>query len=344
MKIRGAFLGLFLLFLVSFVSAAQCPITPGSHGAQIGGQCYDCGVDDGVCPIDYGANCLVRDDDCTYEPEVFWSLDDFSKFNNNPLMVDIAAGGDIHMVATETGLPNGTEVVFNVFEKDDFLNGDDLVKAGIIGSVVEGPGGKAIGIWNIQEDDLNDVIDGLDGSVDNLEFYFNASVTSEISSTPYLMVNLTFGGGIINTCSDYNNPLDCAADAQNVSPTDTTRQESAECTYNVDWSCQWNNNQCSPSSVESEGTPFNSSICSAPRTTACSYPIEDSTESACSTGNDFFTVNYISEDTLNCPQWTSQPIACPLEVKVPFFGAYGILITLSFISSVYFFYRRRFIK
>lgn len=57
---------LILVFVLIFVSVvyAQCPITPGRHGVEVEGICYDCGEVDGVCPEDFGVDCIVCDEDC----------------------------------------------------------------------------------------------------------------------------------------------------------------------------------------------------------------------------------------------------------------------------------------
>lgn len=56
---------IIILLSICVYGARSPPCGVGDyHGVQICGFCYDCGISDGVCPEIYGADCLIRDDDC----------------------------------------------------------------------------------------------------------------------------------------------------------------------------------------------------------------------------------------------------------------------------------------
>lgn len=52
----------FITGMVSNEKQNNCDYDAG--GVEIIGVCYNCGVDDEVCPEDFGANCKVVDSDC----------------------------------------------------------------------------------------------------------------------------------------------------------------------------------------------------------------------------------------------------------------------------------------
>jgi len=78
-------------------------------------------------------------------------------------------GDTVMMVWENSGLEDGTEVSFEIYEKDGFANPDDDIKTednNITGEVING---NAIGIWTITQEDVN----AGGNENDSSEFYFS---------------------------------------------------------------------------------------------------------------------------------------------------------------------------
>jgi len=159
----------------------------------------------------------------------------------------------------------------------------------------------------------------------------------------YLKINLTYGGKTYLTCSDYTEDGEntCEDDDAGVGKREVSRQV-AGCTYISTGSCFWNETACiQKQSAESIVGGTEEACRPGARTASCEYPTEQKFGS-CEVGDEFYRVSYISNTPVACPSFETQPIPCPKTLKLPFFGAYGIIASLSIIGLIYFFYRRKF--
>ena len=335
---KGVALFLVLVSLISMVSAECIYGDQGAHGVEIGDICYDCGVEDSVCPKDYGAECGVRDNDCSYTQEVFWSLNEMTQIND--ITIDMITGGSVKLIVTETALTEGTEVTFDIYEADTFPNPDDFITT-VTGSVVAGESTSAVGIWDVTAEDIEKIGDY---EFENPEFYFKATAVGLDSADSNLLnMTIVYGESVsVSVCGDYLDENSCIDDVSLVGnqnlPLDRIM---GLCTYHFNGECSWETigeeSTCDRITWESEDAS-NPEECEDARG-RCTY-IEESREGQCVT-EDFYTIEYTSSTVgEECPDWETQPIPCPVELKVPFFGIYSIIMTLSLIGLIYFFFRR----
>jgi len=338
---------------------------------------------DGICPNDFQANnyvCKFMDDiDCDTDnndimdpydndndgdgwtdevekkrgtnpndPEdypttkVYWAGDD-GVTELDELHVDMLEGAEIKMAGLVSG--NG-DVDIELYEEDYLFNdgplmaGDDYIKI-ITGTITNG---ELIGIYIIRDNHEEDIKgDGGDGDSDGIyELYF--IVNGEKSNI--LEVTYSIGGGPgIESCGDYDNPTDCEDDPEKVgnlgvkSPVE--RPEGTECFYHRTGECKWDNG-CYKTITEiaDEGNEDEEKECDA-ALGECQYT-EGQKIGSCET-EDFIQIVYTSTDP-SCEEWTSEPIPCPRELKVPFFGIYGFITSIFAICMIYFFLKRREIK
>lgn len=321
--------------LVSFVTAATLDdcIATGDHGVFINGDCYDCGEDDFVCPETYGAICSVQDPDCEITEEAYWSEDGVSAIKELEVVVD---EDEVKLVVRNTGLEDGTEVTFEIKENDGLIGDDDITTVTATAS-----GGDVIATWEITKEDL-ELTEGTDYS----EFYFIAtgdgldiSTADRDDDYKYLDLNVTIVGPSIVECADYSTNTTCIADDEDVGE-DNVLSPKIEglCSYDVFGFCDWNGSECQQVTNET-ADPSNPDDCRDARLDPCVYD-QTTKIGDCDGGDDFFKVSYNSSQE-NCDAWTTGPIPCPEQVRLPFFGFLNIIASLAIISIIYaFFYRR----
>lgn len=327
-----------LLFMTNFVLAeglCEGRKVPGTDidvtGVEIGSACFDCGNnEDGICPEDFGADCTyLPDRDCFVGFEdvtaPFWSLDGVNKIPGNYVEIDLVDGKTLYLVAPEVDLADGEEIDFEISE-DDGIFGDDYLDT--IQGVVKS--GKAVASYDIVT--LEDV-NGEEGSESGLYLlYFKV-----IGKTIYLEVNLTIGlvKGI-ETCSEYTTNVSCkdnlgkagileGALLEYITGSGCFRQENLV-------GCKWDSTTSKCGLAPSVIIYSDSNPVDCGGVTSCNYVESENTE--CGAGDDFFQVHYTTSDP-GCEDWTSTAIPCPQELKVPFFGTYAFIVTLSFISLIY---------
>lgn len=373
MKIKVMLLvGLFLILSnVLLISAGPHPLcnpkgNSSIKGVFINGACYNCGDADEVCPLIYGANCgseeIYRDVDCVYTETRFWSLNSNggSTIEGGKVTINVIAGLDLYLVITETGLLAGTEVTFEIRDKN-FI-GFDLVDT-ITAQVDNTSGKNAIATWHIEDSGagaaiVQSILDSSDGfgeTAGDEPFYFVAYETdreewhgaSESGVSNNLKISITFGGVSYETCADYTTFKEdaCEADIGDVgdNPVVVTRDG---CNYGTTGYCAWYSQEDKCIQMQSNETVLNedAEACTnpEPRAFPCSYPNEVKIGS-CADGDEFFKVRYSAPSTqTECASYETQLIPCPETLKLPFFGLYGIVMSLSLISLVYFFYRKEF--
>lgn len=212
---KKGWIALALVFLVLPIVLAQdapyavdangkCSTT--ADGVIIGGYCFDCGKNDGICPDDFstGTCSSSADIDCCQVSSIKWT-------DSSGTEITSANGGDsVKLYVETTGKCSGQSVSFDIFEADQFSNDDYSSDPS---STTIGSDGKASASW-IADGSVND---GLFGDP---EFIFNAVIGNIISYGP--SAELAVSGGTTTTtagvCGDGNldsgeDPETCASDA-----------------------------------------------------------------------------------------------------------------------------------
>ena len=275
-------------------------------------------------------------------PNAFWSLDGFSSLSTsdsdgNRLVRDTPF--PIQMVIEDSGLPQGI-AIFEVFEKD--LGTDDNIRIGPdgIGGTVDS-NGKAVAEWQITFSDIENSASD-DGDQD-YEFYFIADYDNDLESE-----NLYFEAGIeaptpcdeISRCFDYAEeqcePNQCGVAEASVADKD----DSITCGDGYDCECFWYGaaEGCGPiwDGLDSGGETMGT----------CTYN-EDLSQDNCDDGwltyswTALWTPNSgysggedLSEKAAKCKEGDNSVI-CPAQIELPFFGTWGILVTIGLIILIY---------
>ena len=338
--VLSIFIIISLLAMTGFVVAES--ICPGVddlgnpiHGVQIGGDCFNCGDVDGICPEDFfdptsGWSCEGIDDDCPPPtPNYFWSKDTTSKLYN--LDVDMSIDTEIKAVGINTGLDDG-EYEVKVYNTIGWS--DTLLKI-ITGIVTEG---KLIGTYIIRENHEEDITGGETGE-ESYSLYFETH--GERSNNLEVTFDYGVEGTTILTCGDYNE-TECNNDplkvANNSIITPEERPDNSECYYDKWGKCSWAGTECAQLVYEKEadGNPLS---CDSASEESCSYK-EGSKIGDCSAGDDFFEINYVTAQT-GCFNFTSSKIPCPQELRLPFFGFYSFIASIFAVGLIYLFLKRQ---
>lgn len=315
---------LCLLVTTSFVIAQDHPCEAGNesiNGVYIGGECFNCGEEDGICPEDFGAICEVSDPECPQIPIYFWSEDESTQIDT--LFVDMSVGKTIKAIGVNTGLSG--DVNIEVYE-DDGISGDDSLGT-IIGTVTNG---KLIGTYVIEEADN---ITGGKTDDPDLEYELYFKVNGERSNT--LITTFDYlGAEEIDSCGDYKNQSACNNDTENVGgdvsnipPPDPV----GDCVFGWEGMCVWNSTDCKQETIQ---ITISGTDC-IPSDVTCSYT-EGPQIGDCDAGDDFYQITYETND-IGCEDWTSNPIPCARRLRVPFFGFYGFIVSALMIGLIYVF-------
>jgi hypothetical protein len=339
-----------LLGLISVVTAYHPFCDPDGleeiQGVYIDGVCYDCGADDDVCPSDYGAVCGgIADDDCVYDPVGFWSLDGSTKFTG-VFDVDPTVGRDVYLVVQNTGVDAGIDISFDIYE-DDPVDDDDM--GSILCTVLSDNSCNVT--WTVDQDSLEPgygSVGDQESTIDDLSepggiLYFIADgIVSED-----LKLNITYEivEPEITSCSGYLDPDNCTDDNESVGDNNLPedKEYSPDCFLTYDGDCVWTGtDECSQTTTTKKRTnPPNPDTCAEVEEVTCTYPASLEQKGSCTGGEQFFTIKYISDTPATCDSWETQPIPCPAKLRVPFFGIYGIIATLSIIALIYGFLIKR---
>ena len=322
------------------------PADTSIHGVEIDGECFNCGVDDGICPTDFGvseANCPGEETDCgagpTPEQNAYWSLSatNPTPITNNYIKIDRDVGKTLYMIVENTGLANNDPVTFKVYE-DDGATGDDILNESKIGYVSNG---RAVGNYTVRNiGDVNGEAgatpaqDPEPGDVYELRFRSGEGTSWMTASDPEVVVNLSIEAAAILSCSDYDDNITCAANTYHVGFSEGELSDyQGECQRRQDGvGCLWTGTVCgqNTSYYYPDTNPTN---CDETQV-SCSYTEAQKTGNECKS-DDFFKVSYTSSNPIECPAWTSQPIPCPQQLKLPFFGIVEFFISLCMISLIY---------
>tara|TARA_Y100000034_G_scaffold37614_1_gene46282 strand:- start:6923 stop:7918 length:996 start_codon:yes stop_codon:yes gene_type:complete len=243
---------------------------------------------------------------------VYWSDDGINKIST----LDVVTGTTIvKLVLKNSGLPQGTEVSFNIWEDDLFL--DDSIKT--MDATIDS-NGDAIVEWIIILEDLEKTLNDYD------EFYIE--INGEISD--YLVLNILEISECANIvlCSDYDNQNSCGND--NCQIVETSIPSNVDCDDpTINCYCSWDTQCNSEFSLQEE----NGTIIGT-----CTYV--ESTTDDCSDG--FLSYSWAAS-------WTEAPedkpaecidgsrvIECPAQIQLPFFGIYNLIAAILLIAMIYF--------
>ncbi len=333
MKKSVLFIALLLVMTNFVIALHPCEGDDESiNGVYIDGECFNCGNNDGICPENFGADCVVPDIDCvsdTGEPDApFWSLDGTTIIPGSYIEIDLLEGEDLVLIVPDTGLTNGEKLDMDIYENDPYA--DDYITT-IEGTV--NAEGTAVASYEIAVlEDINNPNEGSEKG--DLALYFESQGRRSFDLT----INLTIGQlGGIETCSEYANNITCEENLGEAAVLEGAYleydQQGPNCLRRESMvGCEWNytTETCSPAPSVIEYHPDNDGCTIT--ATSCKYTESGNTE--CGAGDEFFQVSYTSDDP-SCKDWTTTAIPCPQELKVPFFGTYAFITTLSLISLIY---------
>ncbi len=311
---------------------------PDIHGAYIpeitSNPCVYCGEDDGYCPEDFGAVCDEVDPDCAGGDDddeiAFWSSDGTNPDTDVNVVLDETT---IYMIIKNVEeLSNGDEVTIFVKEKKWF--GDVITEKN-----EEVENGDIKSEWLVTSEEFE--------ASDTDEFYFKAEAelsSWEIDSKDYdngvVTINETlFIDQEESLCSNYETQTTCEDDNNSVGGGEYRREdpEGSDCYFISNTFCGWDDStgKCVQKRTAETSDPENSKDCTDKSiNTECSYPNEEKIGD-CSAGEQFFMVKYTSNQE-DCLPWETQPIPCPSQIKVDFFNAYGLILSILLIAGIYF--------
>jgi len=261
------------------------------------------------------------------EPSVYWANIDgepITTWSEDQLPT-------IKLKLLNSGLANGTQVSFDISERDAFPDGDDDITT--LTAIVQADESATV-TWDISLDDLNLAMNGNEETSvnDPFEFYFEVeSIQSEDLIFEYTATSCS----TILRCMDYDNPTECDNDFCGVGNASVVENDdSITCGAGYDCECTWDigNNVCEPSwnGLNGGGTTV---------TGTCTY-IEDTSGDDCENG--FLTYGWQGvysgedeEDRLKCETTGISTAPCPAQIELPFFGTWGIVITIALIVLIY---------
>ena len=181
-----------------------------------------------------GSECRFDTSQCTavLDANTFWSKDGINEIS----ILDVVIGMTIiKLVLENSGLSQGTEVNFNIYEEDAFL--DDFIRT--VNTNVDNDG-AATAEWTITQGDI-------DKTSDYDEFYF------EVNGQRSGYLSLTFIEGPncneIITCMDYSEQNLCENDAYLCQVAPDSMPEEVDCDDPfIDCFCSWNvsEGECNP--------------------------------------------------------------------------------------------------
>ena len=240
----------------------------------------------------------------------------------NPINAINASIGNtiVELVLKDSGLPEGTEVNFDIYEDDTFL--DDFIRT-VNANVING---TVIAEWTITQEDI-------DKTSDYGEFYFE--VNGEVSS----FLSITFVEGLncneVVTCLDYTDQSLCENDNALCQVASDSIPEDVDCNDPlIECFCSWNvsGNVCNPSFTVSE-----MEIEVEIEIGTCTYTSE--TGDNCDDG--FLSYSWTADwdgtpesRPLECVDG-SRTIECPAQIQLGFFGIYNFIVTALIIAVIY---------
>ncbi len=291
------------------------------------------------------------DGECVIEQVAYWANKNGNYITEANVVLETTS---VLMILKNSGLPQGTQVDFKIYEED--LVFDDLIRT-ISGTI--DANGNAEESWTVTQEDIDST--GEPESFDNFYFIANSETSNELNITIKELPS-------VNWCSDYDITEDCNDDICEVAKESVENIYEIECgkvwteedcTYEFKCMCNWDDNECEAVwelKVDCDGEPFE------PLIGTCSY--NSDTTDDCDDGyleyswtatwtwgeNNNFTGNpnggaYVENPLgtwhydpdkiyLDCVNG-SRTIQCPAQIKLPVFTLYNAIIALAVIGLIY---------
>lgn len=250
---------------------------------------------------------------------------------------------EVLLVAKNTGLVPGSEVLFDIYERDTFPNPNDNLKT--ISKLVN-LDGSVEATWKITSYDLAKGYDILEyGELDEIYFVIQGK-----DSENELLLEFVDPEdcGFVSLCSSYDTSTECTADTcgkanYSLGNIGITCGEGYRC-Y-----CYWNGSSCSSKYV---ATYINES---GGEEDLGSCLLRETTSDDCEDG--FLTYSWkgdwtwilggeiTRQDLLDkrdaCVDGGNNIIPCPAQIKLPFFTSYNLVIAIALIVLIYFILLRK---
>ncbi|MBU1993014.1 hypothetical protein KKG51_04935, partial [Patescibacteria group bacterium] len=169
----------------------------------------------------------------TKKTDAYWADTGGNKITQAVVQLEYT---QVMLILENSELAEGTELTFDIYEKDLWPNPDDFIKdltANVDSS------GNAIASWTVTQEDIKAT-----GETAFDEFYFKVNSETSNSLVITLLENITACNSIIK-CSDYNKELECSSELCSVSESDVeNKQPAINCGVGYDCYCSWVNNEC----------------------------------------------------------------------------------------------------
>jgi len=165
---------------------------------------------------------------CSWESEASWVDSSGSKIDVKAVIIDTTT---INMLLRFSGLGEGSEVTFDVYEWD--LITPDLVTT-ITTTVDSSYGGAAEESWLVTQIDLEKAAGFLEGELDAFYFIVNGEQSNDLDIT-FIEEDCS----LINVCGDYLNEGECKDDAELCGVAKDSVPAEITCGDGYDCSCAW---------------------------------------------------------------------------------------------------------
>ncbi|MBI2043200.1 hypothetical protein HYT25_02315 [Candidatus Pacearchaeota archaeon] len=246
----------------------------------------------------------------------------------------------IWMILKNSNLPQGTQITFEIKERDDTLTADDLIKTV---TVQTGADERANYEWLITQIDLDKghpLLEALVEDYDEMEFYFEASnAGNSLATSGDLKIGTVLTAGFCDdkfVCSDYGQAYCTDNDVCDVA--EDSVPESSECSPPSFCFCEWDTSSSTCDSafqtVNYDPTTGQESILGK-----CTIKASSSDPDGC--GDGFISYSWTatwSGELLDKPascEVDSKKLACPALVQLPFFNFYNLIISGILIALIY---------
>jgi len=275
------------------------------------------------------------------------------------------------LVSRDPRIAEGTNVTFEVWEKDNWPNADDYIKT----VYATYTGGKVIGTWNVDTEQVDD----LTGDYDR--FYFKM-IAGSIQKTSNNLKLIKYTGedceeNEVTVCEQYTTQESCEfddctivhfGDITNCGQNTSLVPGTTDCYYSIRCSCAWNlsENSCGPVSEEvidegcgGSGFPSSLGVCNIAQsgggdtcedgflnyqwtaTWDWKLNVYDAQEQVpegprppVQTPDGKWHYDSILRDSCTSGE---KVIPCPTSITLSFFGMSGLIATLVIIAIVYYF-------
>ena len=265
---------------------------------------------------DYSINLCCSSESFSGAAQVFWTDTAENLISTISASVGLTT---IRLILENSGLSEGTQVDFNIWEDDTLL--DDFIRT--VNANVDS-NGTAVAEWTITQEDI-------DKTVDYDEFYFE--VNGEISAFLSITFIESLNCNEVITCLDYTDQILCENDNTLCQVASDSIPEDVDCSDPlIDCFCLWNvtGNACNPAFTETEEV-------TEIEIGTCEYISE--TSDNCDDG--FLSYSWIADwsgtnatKPLECIDG-SRTIECPAQIQLPFFGINSFIATALIIAVIY---------